>query len=252
MSAEPSSGQSRVWAAAALVASLIVLAQVGCGDSSRQPTPAPTPVPTPTPINPQAILDMCGAAMAALNSFRFHIGHDDDGGTPLPQGMTLREASGGVVNPDRLALEFSGVSGSFSVKGSLIAIGEDVYMTNPLSGEWHAVSSAISPLEFFDPTQGIAGILAQVRDATLISRDADAYRIGGKLSATALAPLFGDTAGDSDVDVVLEIDSTRFYLTQARLEGRVTPTEAPGLVRLITLSEFDEPIEIALPDAGGG
>ena len=184
--------------------------------------------------------------MSALKSFRFRIEHSDEGGTPLAQGMTLTDASGTVANPDRLALDFVGVAGSFAVKGNLIAIGDEVYMTNPLSGEWHA-ASAINPLEFFNPSQGIAEILSQVQDATLISQDAAEYRIGGTLPADALSPLFGDTEAQSKVDVTLSIDKPRLYLTKATLEGRITPMEADGIVRTITLSEFDEPVEIAVP-----
>lgn len=218
----------------------------GCGDTSPPATPVPTA--TPTPINPQAILDDCGRAMSELASFRFYIEHGGDGGTPLPQGMTLTEASGGVESPDRLTVDFSGTAGNFAVKGSLIAVGEDVFMTNPLSGEWHAVSSALNPLEFFDPSDGIADILAQVRNVALISHDAAEYRIGGTLPAIALAPLFGETETQSSVDVTLSIDKSNLYLNKALLEGRVTPTEADGLVRAITLSEFDEPVDIAVPD----
>ena len=223
---------------------MLVLFTQACSD----PSPAATPVPTatPTPINPQAILDDCGRAMSALKSFRFRIEHSDEGGTPLAQGMTLTEASGSVANPDRLALDFVGVAGSFAVKGSLIAIGDEVYMTNPLSGEWHA-ASAINPLEFFNPSQGIAEILSQVQDATLISQDAAEYRIGGTFTADALSSLFGDTEVQSIVAVTLSIVKPSLYLTKATLEGRITPMEADEIVRTITLSEFDEPVEIAAP-----
>lgn len=231
------------WLLPALLTALALLAY-GCGETS----PPASPVPTATPINPQAILDDCGRAMSALTSFRFHIEHDVNGGTPLAQGMTLTEASGGVSSPDRLTVDFSGTAGNFAVKGSLIAIGEDVYMTNPLSGEWHAVSSALNPLEFFDPSRGIADILAQVRDATLISHDAVGYRIGGTLPADALAPLFGDTEAQSSVHVTMTVEKTHLYLTQARLEGRITPDEADGIARVITLSKFNESMDISAPD----
>ena len=223
---------------------LAVLTLTACSDTS------PPATATPTPINPQAILDDCGRAMSALASFRFRIEHEGDGGTPLAQGMTLTEASGSVESPDRLAVDFSGTAGNFAVKGSLVAVGNAVYMTNPLSGEWHAVSSALNPLEFFDPSDGIADILAQVRDAALVSQDAGEYRISGRLPATALAPLFGETAPQSGMNVTLTIDRAGPYLARARLEGRITPTEADGIVRTITLSEFDEPVDIAVPDGG--
>ena len=235
------------WLMPLAVLTLALLLQA-CGGAS--PSEPPVPTATPTPINPQAILDGCGRAMSALTSFRFHIEHEGDGGTPLAQGMTLTEAIGGVENPDRLMVDFSGTAGNFAVKGSLIAIGEDVYMTNPLSGEWHAASSALSPLEFFDPSGGIADILAQVQDATLVSRDDAEYRIEGRLSAAALAPLFGDAEPQSSVDVALTIDTTDMHLTRARLEGRITPTEADGLTRIITLSEFNEQVGISPPSGG--
>lgn len=234
------------WLISALLLPMAAFA-LGCAETS--PVPAPAPTATPTPINPQAILDECGRAMSALASFRFHIEHDE-GGTPLAQGMTLTEASGGVENPNRLTLDFTGTAGSFAVKGSIAAVGEDVYMTNPLSGEWHAASSALNPLEFFDPSNGIADILSQVQDATLISHDAAAYHIGGALPASALAPLFGETEAQSSVDVTLTIDKAHLYLTQARLEGRITPAEVGGLARTITLSQFDEPVDIAIPVEG--
>ena len=237
--------QSLLLALAPIALALVALA---CGNTSPPATPVPTV--TPTPINPQAILDECGTAMSALDSFRFHIEHDDDGSTPLAQGMALTEASGNIASPDRLAIDFLGTAGSFAVKGSLIAVGEDAYMTNPLSGEWHAVSSELNPLEFFDPSDGIAEILAQVQNATLISHDAGEYRIGGTIPANALTPLFGDTEPQSSVDVTLTIDRTHLYLTQARLDGRITPTEADGLARTITLSEFNETVDISAPDSG--
>ena len=220
----------------------------GCGDTSPPATPAPTA--TPTPINPQAILDGCGRAMSELTSFWFHLEHGDEGGTPLQQGMNLTSASGSVAVPDRLAVFFIGTAGNFVVKGDLIAIGDDVYMTNPLSGEWHAVSSALNPLEFFNPSQGIAEIMAQVQDATLISHDAAEYRIGGSLSAETLAPLFGNTEPQSSVDITLTIDKTHLYLMQARLGGRITPTEEDGITRTITLSQFNEPMDIMPPGEG--
>ena len=226
----------------------LALLTYGCGYTSSPATPVPTA--TPTPINPQAILDDCGRAMSALTSFRFRIEHDNDKGTPLVQGMTLTEASGSVSIPDKLAVDFSGTAGSFAVKGSLTAVGENVYMTSPLSGELYAVSSALNPLEFFEPSQGIADILSQVWDATLISHDSAEYRIGGKLPADALTPLFGEAETQSSVNVTLTIDRTDLYLTRARLEGRITPNEADGVARTITLSEFDEPVDIAVPDGG--
>ncbi len=231
------------WFIPLLTSTLVLLAQ-GCNITALT---MDEPTATPSPINPQAILDECGRTMSALNYFHFLLEHND-GGTLLSRGMTLTEASGKVANPDRIAVDFRGTAGRFAMKGSLIAVGGDVYMTNPLSDEWLAVASANSPLEFFDPSRGIEGILAQVRDVALISHDTAAYRISGTLPADALTPLFGKTDAESSIDVSLTIDKAHLYLTQARLDGRITPAEADGIVRTITLSQFNEPVDISSPN----
>lgn len=237
-------------ALAALTLMLTLLAGA-CSDAAQSPTPTlapPTLTPTPTPINPQAIVDESAAAMAALNSFRFALTHND-GGAPLALGMLLTDASGSVGVPDRVALDFNGVSaGRFAVSGSVIAVGEDVYMTNPLTGDWHQVGGDSSPLNFFNPAQGIADIMAQMRDATLVSHDAAAYRIDGMLPADALASLFGAAADESVVRAALTIDKPSLRLSKAVLDGRITPNEADGLARTITLFDFNRPVNIAPPN----
>jgi hypothetical protein len=50
------------------------------------------------------------------------------------------------------------------------------------------------------------------------------------------------------VDAVLTIDASTFFLTKAVLSGRVTATEPDGVVRTITLSEFNEPLRIVAPN----
>ena len=225
---------------------VVALLSQACGGASAPAMPVATA--TPTPINPQAILQDCGHTMAAIVSYRFRIEHEG-GGTPLGQGheMSLTDVSGEVAVPDKLALDFTGAAGNFVVKGSLIAIGEDVYMTNPLTGEWHAAASTLNPLKFFAPSQGIAEILSQVRHATLISHDGGAFRIGGTLPVSALAPLFGETTPQSSVDVTLTIDKAHLHLTHAELQGIITPTEPDGIKRTITLSNFNEPPDIEAP-----
>ena len=70
------------------------------------------------------------------------------------------------------------------------------------------------------------------------------------MPASALAPLFGETEAQSNVSVTLAIDKAGLRLTQARLEGRITPTEKDEIARTITLSEFDEPVDFAIPNGG--
>lgn len=229
---------ARITLAVALIA--IALLAAGCVDGG------PPPTPTPTPINPQAVLDESGAALAALSSFRFRVQHSE-GGTRLAPGFTLTEVSGAYAAPDGIALDYVGAAGGFAVKGSVAAAGDDVRMTNPLTGEWVAVDPRASPLNFFSPARGIADIMARVERPTLAAHDATQYRIEGELPVAALAALFGDATGEGSVLAALTIDRARLHLTEAILTGRIAPDDPDWIERVITLSDFNEPQDIRLP-----
>ena len=232
---------------------VLVLAAHACSRSQSPPVPdgtgpvsTATPSPTPTPINPQALLELSGKTMEGLDSFHFHLEHEN-GGTPLVQNLVLLEADGDVVRPDKISLEFAGSVGNFAVKATLITLGDETYMTNPLTGDWETLPAGVSPLSFFNPTQGISAMMSQVQRATLLSSSKDTYRIGGALPAQALASLFGATVEGSTISVELEIDARDFYLLEAVLDGRITSSEPEGVARIIKLSRFNEPVVIEPP-----
>lgn len=234
-------------ALAAAILAAIALAQA-CGRSTPPPTPtpAPTSTPTPTPINPQALLRESGLAMERLGSFQFHLGHKS-GGTPLSPGLLLQEAQGTVIKPDKISAQFSGTFGGFAIKSGLITLGDDSYMTNPLTGRWESVPRQVSPLGFFNPSLGIAAMMSQVEQVALLPGGKDVHRLKGRLPTEALAPLLGTTLKGTTVGVELAIDGSHFYLLEATIEGTVTPGEPEGTVRLITISRFNEPFTIQPP-----
>ena len=234
---------------------VVMLAAVACGrsdSSDTTPTIAVTvvPTPTPTPVNPEAALKRSGEVMRSMKAFHFRI-HHESGGLELLPGMVIDEVKGDVIKPDKLSITFSGSVGSgFAIKASLITLGDESYMTGPLTGEWTAGPTGVSALGFFDPSRGIEEMMSQVEQATLVSDDSDksrVYRIGGNLAAEALGPLVGKTVEGSTVRVELTIDSEHFYLLESRFAGQVTPTDADDAVRIITLSAFNEPISIEAP-----
>ncbi|MCE2457824.1 MAG: LppX_LprAFG lipoprotein [Dehalococcoidia bacterium] len=219
---------------------------VGCGHSP-QPDPTAVPDPTPTPIDVAALLTRSGAATSALNTFRFQLEHNREGATPLTESLRVTEADGRVVNPDAVSVDFAGTLGSFAVRSSLITLGDDSYMTNPLTGAWEQVAREVSPLGFFDPQRGIGSMMTEVQSPVLIEKSDSEFVIEGALPVEALEPLLGGLMEGNTVDVRLNIDSDSLYLTRAILDGRLTASEPDGVVRTITLSEFNEQVTIEPP-----
>ena len=213
-------------------------------------TPPPTPTPTPIPPDPDAVLSQAGKVMAGLSSFHFRLEHEE-GNTEITTGLFIDDAEGNVVNPDKIAISFTGTFGrGFAIRSQLVTLGETSYMTNPLNGKWEAVPVEVSPLGFFSPTRGIAAMTAQVENPRLIPdsrRPPRVLRLAGDLPAAALSSLLGRTLPGVLVKVELTIDAELYHLVQARVVGRVTTSDTEDVVRVITLSSFDEPFSIEPP-----
>jgi hypothetical protein len=188
--------------------------------------------------------------MQGLKSFSFSLKHEG-GGTEFLPGMIVEEAVGNVVSPDKISVSFSGTfSERYAFRASLVTLGDESYMTNPLTGAWEAMPTGVSPLGFFNPTQGIAGMMLQLEQVRLVDDGAggDEFRLSGILPAEALAPLLGRTLEGVTVRVELVIDSRDLYLLQARVMGTVTDKDPEGIVRVIVVSAFDEPVVIEAPE----
>ncbi|MCX8212954.1 MAG: LppX_LprAFG lipoprotein [SAR202 cluster bacterium] len=238
------------------LSSLFVLS---CGSGNEQgaasllpqttPTLTASPTPTPVPLDPQAILSRSGQVMQRLSSFRFALTHKS-GGTEFLPGMIVEEATGDVLNPDGISVSFDGFFGKgYAFRMSMITLGPDFYTTNPLTGKWESADTGVSPLGFFNPTVGISGMMVQVIDVeSLDSPERDEYLLGGSLPTEALAPLLGTTLKGETIDVELSISIDKFYLVEAQFTGRVSPRDPEGIVRYITISDFDEPIVIEVPE----
>jgi hypothetical protein len=221
-----------------------------CNRSSSEAIPSETvaPTPTPTPVNPQALLQESGRIMSELEAFYFSLEHEDGEGTPLAENFFLVRAEGKVIKPDRISVDFSASAGGFAIKSSLISIGSTSYMTNPLNGEWSEVSQEVSPLAFFSPQTGISSIMLQVEQPVLMSSNDRTYTLQGLIPAEALAPLFGVTVQGELVNVELVLDINDLHLLRATLDGKITPFEEDGVVRVIRLSDFNEPLVISAPE----
>ena len=164
----------------------------------------------------------------------------------LPNLM-IEEATGDVVSPDKISTEFSGSFGAFAIESKLVTVGDNSYVTNPLNGRWESVPVEVSPLGFFNPRKGIAAMMSRVEKVQLSSVTGGTYQLQGTLAAEALAPLLGTALTDATVMVQLTIDGQEFYLLEAVLSGKVAPADPEGTVRVITLSQFNEPIAIEPP-----
>ena len=128
-------------------------------------------------------------------------------------------------------------------------------MTNPLTGNWEEIDPTVSPIGFFNPREGISSMMGDITEARFTDSEADrgsdTYEIAGRLPASSLEPLMGNTVDEGLVDVELSIDARNLRLKTVRFIGQVLPSDRPDTVRVIALSRFNEPIDIVAPNIPG-
>ena len=205
----------------------------------------PTPLPDVRPI-----LDESGNAMEFLESFRFDMGHRN-GGTPIANGLVVKEVAGYVVKPDKLMLSWDGTFQALFVKSQVISLEGETYMTDPITGRWEALSGDVNPLSFFDPASGIASIMSDFAEVSMMGvedlGDVATYRMKGELPSRSLAMLLGTVALDLMVDTEVWIGVEDMYLHQVVFRGEVTRGDPDDIKRTIKLSNFNQPKTIEAP-----
>ena len=226
----------------------VLLMTITAGCKSKQPE-QPAPVQTPVLTGPE-ILSKSSQQMQTLNSYHFVL-EQVGGGTPLGTGLEMKKASGDIVRPDKLQTTISGTFSGMALEVQLVSVGGKTLMTNPLNGNWEEPPAQFNVLGLFDPNTGIAAIMNGVTNVTRLddvnSSGVLSYHLSGNVNSEALSPITGSSIKGTAIGVEVWIGQSDLFVRNIQLTGRITETEVPGIVRTLTLSNFNGPISIELP-----
>jgi lipoprotein LprG len=224
------------------VAVLLPFLVAGC--SARSATPSATP------LSAAAIQSTASDKLQALNSFHFVL-EQVGGGTPITMGIEMKGAQGDVVKPDKLQMTITGTAMGFSLTVQLVEVGKTIMMTNPLNGNWENLSDQFQILSVFDPNSGVAAILKGMANAARLADETNAgvncYHLKGTVDSESLTALAGSAASGVAINAEIWIGQADFLVRTIKLTGKITPTEVDGIVRTLTLSNFNSPVAITLP-----
>lgn len=221
---------------------VILLAMAGaCGSEES------TPEPVATPVTPAEVVALSQHAMSALDSFSFQLTHDV-GHTTLSGALQLTRA-GGLVATNGLDLEAEANIGRAFVRVEAVVIGEQTWMTNPLTGVWSEIAPEDSPFSFLDPVKLVADILGDTEQATYSTNSSSAgnVTVKGTIPAESLAALVGSVDPTAVPNVELTLDSNSKRLNKIVITGVVQPEDESNTIRVITLSEFDQQVSLEPP-----
>jgi hypothetical protein len=189
--------------------------------------------------------------MDSVSSFHFEL-KQEGGGTPVAQSLEMSEAVGDIVKPDKLSVRLYVTVMGMLTQVDVITVSGTTYMTNPLSQQWEPLPSRFNAVSIFDPNSGISAILRGMTDIVELKDEKvdglDCYHIGGNIVSQDLRPITINSLEGATIYLEVYIDKEEFLLRQIRLEGQITAEENPGIVRTIALSDFNQEVEIELPE----
>ena len=222
---------------------LLILLLVACSNSEAVSVPTTAPK-----LTASEVVELSKTSMENIDSFSFQLTHDS-GHTTLSGALQLSRA-GGFVETDGLDLEAEANIGRLFVKVEAVVIGRQTWMTNPITGVWSEIAPEDSPFAFLDPVKLVADILGDTQQASYAIDDQITngdIKILGKIPAKSLAALVGYVRPDEIPNVLLTIDSSSNLLKKIIISGVVQSEDELGTIRVITLSDFDEPSNIEPP-----
>ncbi|MFH1778026.1 MAG: LppX_LprAFG lipoprotein [Candidatus Omnitrophota bacterium] len=201
---------------------------------------------------PSEIIAKTAQNLAGINSFHFEL-DQIGGGVMISDLIEVKKASGDVVRPDRLQTKIDiTVGGLLPNSFDLIAIKDTVYVNSPLSGgKWEVLAQGAGQSGVFNPFAILSALLKNITGLAKIDEQTingiGCFHISGSISSKALATATGASIADKSVKVEIWIGKNDFRIYQVKLEGKLTQTEKDGIVRVLKISNFNQPVAISPP-----
>jgi hypothetical protein len=226
-----------------LLAGLALAAACGGGGEKAAPTPAT--LPPADEILPKVV-----ERVGAVKSFHFRLEHEN-GLSPMPLDLKLKTAEGDVQVPDRMKAKLEADVAGALLRVEVVGIGEEGWMTNPFSHEWQPLPAGTTISAIFDPAAGIQAVAGSLQDVRVVGVEKvggdNTYLLEGQIDSGVLKAAVPIAEPGLTVNVKVWVGVDDYNIRQVRLEGPFASGEPENIVRILILSNFDEPVSIEPP-----
>jgi hypothetical protein len=191
--------------------------------------------------------------MLALESLSFVLEHQA-GSTRLFPGVEMTRATGVVDIPDgfSLTVEAQTAQPRAYIEFSAISVGGQAYMSDVFTGRWRQVSGRALPVNLGRLGETLAAIVEAVESPQRVGDETlDGERtavIKGRIQSQELAGLVPGAAPGYSVGLDLWVEESQGLLVRVLISGQVMAADVPEAERLLTLNDFDAPVDIVAPD----
>ncbi|HYP61129.1 MAG TPA: LppX_LprAFG lipoprotein [Thermomicrobiales bacterium] len=220
------------------------------------------------------LLNAAAKAMAALKTFHFEM-ETVDGKSTILENLELQKVEGDVLRPDSFRATLTAKVAVAKVSVDVISVGGAVWVTDPLQAGtvWRQVAGdgeqniGAAFTDLINPDRLFLAAISLIGDPQIEGNEkvdgVDCTVVTGQFDPKRLSDLASPTAGGLGTPVEGEVNTPSIltgepvYLTawiaddgrvmRIEEEGPLTTSESNDVVRRITFSKFDEPIEITAP-----
>ena len=137
-----------------------------------------------------------------------------------------------------------------TVQLGTIAIGDRVWLTNPLTRSWDEFreGTGFNPAIIFDPGQGWPRVLGEdLADAELVETSDGTYLVRGSVAVERVGVLTAGLVSDQQVVVDLLVDAATALLTKVTFSTEGADGRSDWVLEMFA---FDEPVTVEPPPAG--
>lgn len=241
---------------AAMVVAVFALLPAACGgdDKNESATNATAQATARATPEPATLAQQAAERTEALNSFHFVLEHEK-GYTPIQLGLQMTKAEGDYAKPEKLQADLEARSTQFGntvVKVKVVSVGEQAKISNPFSpSQFIPLPGAQSLADIFDPGAGTTAALRAVKNPRITGEETvdgvKVWRLEGDVEATALEAFASLAEPGYTVKGVAWIGQETPNVHRIRMEGQLGPTDPEGVIRVVRLSKFNDPVSINLP-----
>lgn len=226
---------------------LITALAVSCGEGTATQRKPPDQV-----VDAREVLRQAVDVVLRLESAAFTLEHLT-GATTLFPGLEMSKAFGVVDIPDkfRITVEAEAAFPRSFVEINVVTIGDQAYMTDVITSQWREVSLSVLPIDLSDLGRTLADIIQAVEAPSPVKDEllngVDSHHINGRVQSQELAGLVPGAGQEFDVQLDLWLEQARSLLLKVLITGKVVPTDSQDTVRVLTLDDFNLPVEITAP-----
>lgn len=215
----------------------------GCG--GKKEAAQATPVPRP---DPRTLVNEAADRVEQARSFHFLLEHER-GSTPIVLQLQMTRAEGDVVKPDRLRADIEALYGGARLRLKLVSIGQQAKLSNPFNpAQFVDLPTGTRLSDVFDPAAGTTAALRAVQDPQITGAETlegrKVWRVEGTVDAVSLAALVTLAERGYTARGTVWIGQETKEVYRVRLEGPLGSQDTQDVVRVLTLSRYNENIAI--------